>query len=246
MYYSPQGYWKGFTAAKKLADESGVSKEVASDWLKKEAIWQINLPAPKHISRPIFNVTVPNEVHQADLLFLPHDRPGRGRKLYKYALTVVEVASRYKEAEPLATKEAKEVAVALERIYSLSPLKWPKLLQVDPGREFMGVVNTLLKKHDTKIRQGHVNIHRDQTIVERFNRTLAERLFGHQYAQEMLLRGKRSVEWVSRLPSVVEALNNEKTRLIGLKPKDAIEAKTVLQKEPHFFRPVGINEKEIT
>ena len=140
---------------------------------------------------------MPNEVHQADLLFLAHDRPKRGRKLYKYALTVVDVASRYKEAEPLATKEANEVADALERIYSRSPLEWPKLLLVDPGREFMGVVNTLLKKHDTKIGQGRVNIHRDQAIVERFNRTLAERLFGHQYAQEMLLRGKRSVEWVS-------------------------------------------------
>ena len=65
-----------------------------------------------------FDVAVPNEVHQADLLFLPHDRPGRGRKLYKYALTVVDVASRYKEAEPLVTKEAKEVADALSRIYS--------------------------------------------------------------------------------------------------------------------------------
>ena len=124
-------------------------------------------------------------------------------------------------------------------------MKWPKLLQVDPGREFRGAVDTLLKKHDTKIRQGRVNIPKDQAIVERFNRTLAERLFGHQYAQEMLLRGKRSVEWVSRLPSVVEALNNEKTRLIGLKPKDAIEAKTVLQKGPHFSRPVGINEKKL-
>ena len=153
---------------------------------------------------------MPNEVHQADLLFLPHDRPERGRKLYKYALTVVDVASRYKEAEPLATKEAKEVADALSRIYSRSPLKWPKLLQVDPGREFMGVMKALLKKHDTKIRRGRVNIHRDQTIVERFNRTLAERLFGHQYAQEMLFRGKRSVEWISRLPAVVEALNKKK------------------------------------
>ena len=94
----------------------------------------------------------------------------------------------------------------------------------------MGVVNTLLKKHDTKIRRGCVNIHRDQAIVERLNRTLAERLFGHPYAQEMLLRGKRSVEWVSRLPEVVEALNNEKTRLIGLKPKDAIEAKNSFTK----------------
>ena len=47
------------------------------------------------------------------------------------------MASRYKEAEPMATKEAKEVADALERIYSRSLLKWPKLPQVDPGREFM-------------------------------------------------------------------------------------------------------------
>ena len=212
-----------------------VCKKVALDWLKKQAIWQIYLPAPKHIPRPIFDVTVPNKAHQADLLFLPHDRLGRGRKLYKYALTVVDVASRYKEAEPLATKEAKEVADALECIYSRSPLKWPKLLQVDPGREFMGAVNTLLKKQNTKIRRGRVNIHRDQAIVERFNRTLDERLFGHQYAQEMLLRGKGSVQWVSRLPVVVEALNNEKTRLTGLKPKDATKAKTVAQKVPHFF-----------
>ena len=57
--------------------------------------------------------------------------------------------------------------------------------------------------------------------------------------------GKRSVEWVSRLPAVVKALNNEKTRLIGLKPKDAIKAKTVSQKVPHFSRPFGINEKKL-
>ena len=50
------------------------------------------------------------------------------------------------EAEPLSTKEAREVAAALGRIYSRSPLSWPKLLQVDPGREFMGAVNQLLNK----------------------------------------------------------------------------------------------------
>ena len=84
------------------------------------------------------------------------------------ALTVVDVASRYKEAEPLTTKEAKEVAAALERIYSRGPLKWPKLLQVDPGREFMGAVNQLLSKHNVEVRRGRVDIHRDQAIVERF------------------------------------------------------------------------------
>ena len=185
IYYSPRGYWRGITAIKKLASAAKVPEDVAKDWLKRQAIWQIYLPAPRHMPRPKFDVRVPNEVHQADLLFLPHDRVGR--KTYKYALTVVDVASRYKEAEPLASKEATEVPAALEKIYKRGTLKWPKLLQVDPGREFMGAVNQLLAKHKTEVRRGRVDIHRDQGIVERFNRTLAERLFGHQYAQEMRL-----------------------------------------------------------
>ena len=37
----------------------------------------------------------------------------------------------------------------------------------------------------------------------------------------------RSTEWVSRLPNVVKALNNEETRLIGMKPVDAIKKKEV-------------------
>jgi len=88
------------------------------------------------------------------------------------------------------------------------------------------------------VRRGRVDFHRDQAIVERFNRTLAERLFGHQYAQEMLLSARgsseRSAEWVARLPV---------TRLTGKKPKDAIRVKTVAQKPLlQANRPVGLNE----
>ena len=233
IYYSPKGYWRGVSAIKKLAAEAKVDEETTKNWLKKQAIWQIYLPAPKYIPRPKFDVASPNEVHQADLLFLPHDRPGRGRKLYKYALTVVDIASRYKEAEPLASKESAEVAKAFTKIYT-RVMTWPKLLQVDPGREFMGDVTKLMKSKNVLIRRGEKGLHRAQGIVERFNRTLAERLFGHQYAQEILLeaRGKghaRSVEWVTRLPDVIKALNNEPTRLIsgGLKPSEAMKLQKV-------------------
>ena len=107
------------------------------------------------------------------------------------------MASRYKEAEPLSTKEAKEVADALSRIYRRGPLKWPNLLQADPGREFMGAVSQVLAKHNVEVRRGRVDTHRDQGIVERFNRTLDERLFGHQYAQELLLTARGSSKKVS-------------------------------------------------
>ena len=90
----------------------------------------------------------------------------------------------------------------------------------------MGSVSQLLAKHSVQVRRGRVDIHRDQGIVERFNRTLAERLFGHQYAQDMRLPyGERSTEWAKRLPSVVAALNGEVTRLTGKKTSDAIKAK---------------------
>ena len=138
---------KGVSVIDKLAREARVSQEAAKNWLKKQTLWQIYLPPPKYIPRAKFSVSAPNYTHQADLLFLPHDRPGKGRKLYKYALTVVDVASRYKEAEPLSSKDSGEVAKAFKQIYKRGPLKWPKLLQVDPGSEFKGKVNEVMKKH---------------------------------------------------------------------------------------------------
>ena len=246
IYYSPQGYWKGIAAIKKLDNAAKVSEDIAKKWLVKQALWQNYLPAPKHILCPKFDVSTLNTVHQADLLFLPHDtlERGRGRKTYKYALTVVDIASCFKEAELLTLKDSTKVAKSFEKIYKRGPLKWPRLLQVDPGHEFMGTVTKEMKKNNTAIRRRRVEIHRGQAIVERFNRTLAERLFEHQYAVEMQLpEGQRSTEWVKRLPAVVSALNNEVTSLIGKKPTEAIKEKAVYSKPSmKYTRPVRYNE----
>jgi len=66
--------------------------------------------------------------------FLPHDKLPHDCKGFKYALTVVDMASRYKEAERLTSKETVKVAKPFQKIYKCPPLKWPQLLQVDPGR----------------------------------------------------------------------------------------------------------------
>ena len=65
--------------------------------------------------------------------------------------------------------------------------------------------------------------------MERFNRTLVDRLFTYQYHKELEDPSKSNREWVSRLQNVVSALNNEKTRLIGMKPVDAIKQTLVEQ-----------------
>ena len=236
MYYSPRGYWKGEGAVKKLSNHTGFSKEIVRRWLRKQAIWQIYQPAPAYIPRPTSlnrNVGLPNEMHQADLLYLPHDSVKK--RTYKYALTVVDVATRYKEAEPLTAKTSDQVVEAIKKIYKRSALSWPKILKVDPGKEFMSSFSALMKSKKVQLQKGEVGNHRAQGIVERFNRTLAERLFGHQYAIEMLNPTERSRLWVARLPEVIKALNDEETRLIStmdgkpLTPRQAMSQLEVRQ-----------------
>ena len=106
----------------------------------------------------------------------------------------------------------------------------------------MGAVTKVMENTKTAIRRGRTKIHRDQAIVERFNRTLTERLF----EMNMKNAGQRSTEWVKRLPAVVSALNNEVTRLIGKKPAQAIKEKDVSSKpSTPYSRPVGKNEKKL-
>ena len=228
LYYSPEGYWKGYSAISKLTSAAKVSESEARDWLERQALWQIYLPPPKYVPRPHWSVSRPNEIHQADLLFLPHDRVRR--KTYRYALVVIDVASRYKDAEALTSKESQEVAKAFERIYSRK-LKWSKTLIIDPGKEFMGYVTKLMERHNVKIQRSEVGNHRAQAFVERANRTLGERLFSHQYAQEMVSEGRSRV-WVNRLPAVMKALNSQVIRITGKEPDKALVSLILHQISP--------------
>ena len=64
---------------------------------------------------------------------------------------------------------------------------------------------------------------------------LADRLFTYQYHKELEHPSKSNREWISRLQNVVSSLNNEKTRLIGMKPVDAVKLTLV---EQGFSQPV--------
>ena len=102
---------------------------------------------PKYVLRPNASMSLyakPNDIHQADILYLPHDK--FKTKTYKYALNIVDVASRYKGSYQLTTKNSKEVAQAFQWIYENTPLNYPKTLIVDDGKEFYSEVTKLMEK----------------------------------------------------------------------------------------------------
>ena len=98
IYYPNDGYWRGKTAIQKLSKASGSTREETEKWLLRQPLYQICLPPPKYIPRPNASMSLhakPDDIHQADILYLPNDK--YKKKLYKYILNIVNVvASRYK------------------------------------------------------------------------------------------------------------------------------------------------------
>ena len=147
---------------------------------------------------------------------------------YKYILSGVDVASRYKVAKPLRTEQAKEVADMIADIYKVGPLTYPKTFQCDNGSEFKAQMTKMLEKHEvTKRRTTTKYKHTHTSFVEALNKILAEQLLKVQDAQELNDPEKVSSTWVKHLYELVDKLNDTETQMIGMKPKDAIKLNQV-------------------
>ena len=147
-------------------------------------IWQVHLPPPKHVDRPHYQVMIPNEMHQLDLLYIPSDML-YGNK-YKYILSGSDVVSRYKVARPLRTKQANNVANMIADIYKVGLLTCPKVFQCNNGSEFKSEVTKLLEKHGVAIRCATTKYkHTHTAFIKALNKLLAEQLFKVQDAQEL-------------------------------------------------------------
>ena len=127
IYYQPSSYQR---TVKKLFEASkntgyDFTLDEVRDWLKRQTVHQIHMPRPRYIPRASFSsITTPNEVHQADVLYMPYDKIGR--ITYLFCLNIVDVTSRYKAFIPIGAYSimdrqgiltSKTIAKAIEKIY---------------------------------------------------------------------------------------------------------------------------------
>lgn len=98
-----------------------------------------------------------------------------------------------------------------------------KHLQTDQGKEFYNKqVGALMKKYGINLYSTFSDL--KAVIIERFNRTLKEKMY-KKFTE------KGTYEWVSLLPSLVKQYNNSVHRTIKMKPKDVTQkhVKTILE-----------------
>jgi len=149
-----------------------------------------------------------NDLFQADLVDM--QQYSGVNKSYKYILCIIDCFTKYSWALPLKSKKGEEVAAAASKIFAQNS---PNLLHVDQGREFYNKhFEALVKKHNIKMYSTFSAV--KASIVERFNRTLKQRMF-----KEFTSRGSR--DWITILPSLIHDYNNSTHRTIGMTPVQA-------------------------
>ena len=162
---------------------------------------------------------------------------------YRYLLTGIDVASRYKVVKLLMTKKSSVVAFVLGAIYKRgSNFKHSKVFQCDNGSEFKGEVTKLLGKHNVDIRRATTKYkHTDTTFKDAFDKELEILLLKPIDAQELQNPKKVSKIWVKNVDKILNKMNNTIADMIGMKPKDAIKPfywTKYIQKKPYYLKIV--------
>lgn len=174
---------------------------------------ELHAPARRNFIRRKTIMRGLNETWQADLIDM--QKYAKINKGYKYILTIIDILSKFAWALPLKTKTGKEITQAFENVFKNG--KIPKNIHTDDGGEFF---NTHLKKLLDKF---NINLYSTYSgmkaaIVERFNRTLKERIY-----KTFSLQG--NYKWINILSKLVDQYNSMKHRTIGMPPKDVTAKK---------------------
>jgi Integrase core domain/Chromo (CHRromatin Organisation MOdifier) domain len=183
-----------------------------SSWLAAQPTYTLHKAMRRRFPTRKYKASAPNELWQMDLLeMIPYSRINKG---YRYILTCIDIFTRFARAEPLKAKDASAVFAGITLMLKKAGKESkPRYIQTDLGKEFYNkTVQGLFKNH--KINHYSVHSQFKAALVERFNRTLREKLnryFTHN--------GNKL--WINVLPKIIYSYNRTSHRGIqGKRPVD--------------------------
>lgn len=212
IYYDhahPQGFGSihGLYLAAKSVDDA-ITKTYVRRWLYAQHVYTLHAPLRKRFLRR--KTLAPGLYYQMQMDLVDLTNISSKNKGYKFLLTAIDVFSRRAFVVPLKSKKDTIVLEGISKIFANYPP--PKYVQTDEGKEFY---NRLLAKYlaDRNIRLFSTSSDTKCAIVERFNRTLKQRMFKYFTA-------KNTVVYIDALEKFVDAYNARKHSSIGISPNE--------------------------
>lgn len=210
LYYDPSHY-AGYSALDNLsrAVKPNFTRNKVVEWLKSQDAYTLHRPVRRKFPRLHYNVTNIDDLWEADLIDLRNLKSYNDG--YSYLLTVIDVLSKFVWVEPLRDKTAGCVIKAFRQIFSRNGGRLPVYLQTDKGKEFIArPVQNFLKEKDIRFRVTR-NPDIKASIVERFNRTLKERMWRY-------FTHKNTRRYFDVLQDIVHAYNHTRHSTIKMQP----------------------------
>ena len=191
--------------AAKLQD-STITHNIINRWLKSNNTYTLHKPLKRHFIRR--KTIAPGLYHQMQIDLVDLVNLKKKNKNFRYLLTAIDIFSRKAFAIPLKTKSGPDVLLAMKTLFSKYP--YVKYIQADQGKEFFNKhVQDYFKEKNIKL--FYTSSDTKSAIVERFNRTLKERMFKYFTAND-------TQSYLPVLDDLLDSYNNSKHSSIGIAP----------------------------
>ena len=207
-YYNPRrpgayGGQKGLERATRL------KPEVVKKWLSLQDAYTLHKPVRHRFVRRRIIVGGLDHQFQADLIDVKNLK--KYNNGYSFLLTCIDVLSKYAWVVPLKRKTGDALVEAFSGIFAQG--RRPRRLQTDKGKEFINkTFQNFLKQQGVDF---FVTENEDikAAIVERFNRTLKEKMWRY-------FTKKNTLRYVDVLPALVYNYNHSFHRSIQRAPAE--------------------------
>ena len=209
LYYSPNTQYTSIKTLHDAVRNKGISYNEVRAFVQQQASSQL-FKRQKQIKH-YFPITAKFkfEILQMDLVDISDIATTNDN--FKYLLVAVDVFSRYAFVIPLKNKNAETVTEAVKYIVEKTE---PQIINSDLGSEFINSsFRTLIAKHGTDINYVPVNEHKKLAIVDRFVRTLREKI-------NMYLAQQNTTRYIDVLKQLVHNYNHAYHRGIKKIPAD--------------------------
>ena len=233
-YYNPKnaGAFSGLSTFQKYikSKKLKIKPEEIKDWLEEQETYTLHKARRKYFPRNKIIVQGIDDTWQADLIDVANI--ASHNQNFKFILTVIDVFSKYAWVVPLKNKTNETLINAFNSIFESSK-RIPKRLHTDEGKEFIGTAcQKFLEKNGIQFYT--LNSEMKASIVERFNRTLKEKMWRY------FTRTNQYV-FYKVLDDLVNSYNHSYHRSIKMRPIDVNKS----NRDTVFFNLYGIDQESV-
>ena len=185
----------------------GIKRSEIAYFLINQQPYQLSRPFKHHVNKPIL-AKYPNERWAIDLIDM--NKYVNFNNKYRYILSCEDYFSKKIWLRALIQKTSREVSNDMKSIFEETGIT-PKIIMKDNGKEFQGMLNTLLNEHHVKRINTLSYSPESNGMIEAMNNQIRRIL------REIAIR-TNSLMWYDKLKAVCDNKNNQKSSTTKYRP----------------------------